>query len=483
MSEVIFRGFLLSCIALLGACGGGGSGTPVDDGNTTTALQVKTADGGSMTLSGIYTTACYNTDYNNDGTQDGVKETISIVNDTWVYTTDSYSADTACAGVPAIQVVTATLTAGTDLLATSWVDGEGASDSVPGVIAANAAYTELSGTVTQSSHADISVGINISLGYVIDNLTSTEGVTLHRLRDPVSTGVVSTADPFTDIVKVTTPPPAASGPELEINITSVDNTSYSSSSVAFTVTNTGDTDSGSFNVLVWLDRASAPDYTSAQSGFFQSVINLAAGESANLIEVVDNTSVTPGTALNAYVIADFFEAVAETDEGLTGTNDNLSHMAWTVGDIFYLNTAFYIDNNEVTTVDANHETVINAYYDTASSASFIKMDSVYRPASLPGEMYEAVVMMEFTPGVFTDSGLLNRFTVNLSGQAFSTFTTSGSSITIDSAGAVGELVTGSINANVCPVNSIVAPSAVAASCSVPVTNYTGSFSFIRNADQ
>lgn len=477
MRQLIYRVGILSSFILLSACSGGGD--PSGNENMTTDLSVKMADGNSIVLTGTFNTDCYSTDYTNDGVQDGVKESIAFVDDNMTYTTNIYAADTACSGIPDVKTMSLIVSIDSDVNATSWVNGNGDSVSPPSVISPSAEYTLLTGAVFQSDIAGVTAGMNVDLGYVVDNFTSPDGMTLYRLDDALL-GVVTTADPYTNIV--TPPPGPAAGPDLQISINPVENTEFNNALVSYRVTNVGDTDSGAFVVMMWVDSATAPDYSSAQSGQFHPIANLTPGESVGYGKFIGAT-ITPGASYNAYVIADFLGAVIEADEGLTGVSDNLSHDAWTAGDIFYLSPNFYNDTNEVAAVDSTHESDISAYYDAVSAVSFIKLESGYQPGNLPAEMYEIRLTTEFTPGVYSDTGVLYYFTATLNGQFYTMFPSSGSTLTITSAGAAGELVTGSLDVNLCPGSEVTYTGLLTASCNVAVTNYIGSFSFIRDADQ
>ncbi|MDH3325901.1 MAG: hypothetical protein OEM38_04195 [Gammaproteobacteria bacterium] len=167
-------------------------------------------------------------------------------------------------------------------------------------------------------------GTPMALFFVVDD-SSSDGLVLYSDNNNTA-GIVSVQDPFSNISATTTPTTA--GIDLKITFDSVVETSGTSADVTYTVTNTGDTDATAFNVMAWADSSAAPGLTSTGGTLATRHTALAAGASASATIAVSGT--WAAGSYNAYLIADFSSEVTETDEGLTGTNDNLAHLAWTV---------------------------------------------------------------------------------------------------------------------------------------------------------
>lgn len=460
---------------LLAGCGGSDSDPDSNNDPDPASLSVKNANLANVDIQGAYSTGCYG------ASVDGVEESIDITADSWTYTVHTYAGDTTCtAGGPAQEQVVATLTVGSDLAVTGWVNGNGDTVNAPELadgsvtlLPSNSAYTLLNLEVTSSSMTGIAAGDSVPAGYVVDN-SSTDGLVLYRLRNEGTlTATATIADPFTNI-------PGSGGgggggttggPNIVVIIDSVSNTGYSDTEISYTLWNFGDTTSEAFQVMGWLDRASAPDYNSAQSGKFELHGAMAPSDSVAGVITVDATTVTPGTALNAYVIADYAQEVTESDEGVTTDSlDNLAHKAWTVSDIF-------VDNVYGTFVE-KFGSAITATYEF-SAATRIIMGGSSGGTSVAVSL---VLIGEVAAGTYTYAAAEMAVTtfVRVSGTAYGIPVFGAApavSVTIDQAGAVGELVTGSYSMDLCP-----GPQMGASGCNVAPTNFSGSFTMVRDPD-
>jgi len=297
------------------------SNTIPSTGDTTGAgatFTATAASGNTVELAGPYKTVCY-------GNPDGQIDSVTLTGSTWTNIASTYAGDANCANAATTTVtIVADISASAEQTLNGWANGNNETVTAPTGLTDTASYTSFTIDVTSSDHPNVAVGYQTTMAYVIDD-SSTAGLTLYRFGD-ASTGIASTADPQSDIPASATPATAA---DLQISIDSVANSSGFNADVTYTVTNVGGTDAGSFNVMVWGQRAVAPDsYTVAQSGAFDSHTGLAAGASVTMTATASGTWFA-GDAFDAYVIVDFFESVTEQDEGLTGTNDNLSHLSWT----------------------------------------------------------------------------------------------------------------------------------------------------------
>lgn len=479
MINTISRILLTSSVIALTACGGGGG----DDTTTDTtsppppaSITLKTATSGSVDLSttelsGSITTACYANNSN------GRIDSVSISDLTWTYNEYTYSGDTSCSTTPITQTVVATLSIGADSTIdvnnNGWIDGNNTPLTAPPPSALDSntslpdisAYTIINGEVTSSTLQGISAGDTFSSGYVIDD-SSPDGVVLYRVQD-TATNVATDADPFTNI------PTPALGPNLVININSVVNTNYSTTEIVYTIQNTGDTATSSgFQVMGWHDRATAPVYGVASSGNFNSHNIMAAGASESGVLTVYNTTVTPGDTLNAYLIADIFETIGESNEGLTGVNDNLSSMAWTAGDIFIYRGADFSDINTTTTITAT-------YYASSDSTRLRFNDSVNGSYTFIIDLNGEIAAGTYNLTDFTSAGSVKDVsdispTETYTLMPWEPVISQGAEIVINSAGAAGEIISGTYSANLCL-------SSASQTCSSTKV-YQGSFSMIRDAN-
>ena len=467
MKNIIFRIFILGSLVALTACGGGGGGTTTPPASTISLIAADSSsiDLQSTDLQGAISTTCYANNSN------GIIETVSISGTTWTYTVDTYTGDTTCSNTPSTTTAVATLTIGSNQNVVSWENGTiptyaaTPSTSLP----TNAPYTVISGEVTSSNNPDIAAGITFSSGYVIDN-SSTSGVVLYRVRD-TTTGLATNNDSYTDIVPAS--PPTVSGPEIQITIDEVINQDSSTSRIQYTIKNIGDTDTGSFYVVGWHNRASAPDYTSASSAKINVHSNLASGATKIAYVTIDTTTVTPGTTHNAYVIADFGEAITESDEGLTGTNDNLSTKAWTVSDIYIHNGTTYIDDGA--------DPVINAEYHITYGRTDITFNRQVLSSPTDFNHRHTVKLLGALPVTDTTSTGYSSIRVDfyINGVYYTLpLDDTTSEIRIIQAGAVGEIVWGTYDVNLCPANDL----GGGGTCNVSTVNHTGNFQIVRGAD-
>ena len=469
---------IMGSLVTLAACGGGGGGDSGDGGETppppVTNYSVKTATDGTIDLQtsqlqGSINTACYT---NNSNCR---IDTVSISGLTWTYKEHTYPGDTSCQFSPITQTAIATLTVGNNSTIAAWT-GTGvtppASAADPDIDLAGAAYTIINGTITDSTITGIDVDFQFSSGYVIDD-SSADGVVLYRVTNTL-TDEATINDPFTSI------PSPTIGSNLEINITSIKNTNLTTTEIAYTVKNTGDTatSASTFHVMGWADRATAPAYGVTSSNNFgigptgagHGII--AAGGSENGMVTVYNTAVTPGDSLNAYLIADIYNSEAESDEGLTGVNDNLSHMPWIPSDIFIYRNTDFSDKDTTITITATYSTADNKtalrFNDSANGYTFI----IYLNGEIAAGTYD---LTDFTSDGSVNDVIDFSPTETYSLMPWEPVNPQGAQITITSAGAVGELITGTYGANLCKDN-------LSQTCTTTKV-YTGSFSMVRDPDQ
>ena len=419
MINTLSRILLTGSVLALTACGGGGgdagggdTGGDTGSGGETpqSSITLKTATGGTVDLNtselaGSITTECYTNNSN------GRIDSLSMSGLIWTYKEHTYAGDTSCSSTPATATATATLTIGNDSIIQSWIDGNNGANLNPPLAAINdgttvpttPAYTIINGIITNSDITGVTTGYQFSSGYVIDD-SSSDGVVLYRVQN-TTTNEATIEDPFTNLPNL---PVAALGPNLEINITSVKNTNDSTTEIAYTIENTGDTaTSTSFHVMGWADRATAPVYGVASSNNFGRGPSgdlghgiIAAGGSENGTVTVHNTNVTPGDNLNAYLIADIFENIGESNEGVTGVNDNLSHRPWTVGNIFSYEGQDYTDIDSTIT--------INAHYDSSSDKTVLRF-------SESTNAYSRIFMIrlngEITTGIYDVTDFISAGTI------------------------------------------------------------------------
>lgn len=429
---------------------------------TTGAINLQSGD-----IQGSINTACYV-----DGSSNGIIENISISDTTWTYTVKTYASDAACTNTPTTTTAVATLTVGSNRRVSRWINGSGVTVTPPAtaldsgkLLPSDAPYTVIHGVVTSSNNPDINVAQTFSSGYVIDK-SSTGGVVLYRVQDTTK-NIVTIADPFTNI------PAPASGPNLVININSVVNTNYSTTEIAYTIQNTGDTATNTgFQVMGWQDRAGAPVYGVASSGNFNNHNILAAGASESAVLTVSNVTVVPGASLNAYLIVDMLEAIGESDEGLTGANDNLSSLPWTAGDLFEYRGSMFSDRNTTTTITATYYTGSDytrlRFNDSANGGYTFIID-------LNGEIAnQTYTLTDFTsPGTVRDvSDISPTETYTL--MPWEPVTPQSAQITFSSVDVVTGRIAGGYAVNLCL-------SSASQTCSTTKV-YTGSFSMIRDAD-
>ena len=465
---------LVSSLITLTACGGGGSDTPppTDTGVSLATAFHETIKVQSTDMQGAISTACYANNSN------GIIETVAISDTTWTYTVNTHTGDISCTNTPISTTAVATINFSDTQEVQNWINENGGTNLTAPASAGsssvnlpqNSAYTVINGEVSSSNNPDIATGVTFSTGYIIDD-SADSGVVLYRVRDTTN-NVATVDDPFTNVVEPVITTPTVSGSEIQITIDEVKNTSTNNSTIQYTLKNIGDTDTGNFYVVGWHDRATAPDYNSASSAKLKIHSNLSAGASEVHYISVNNTNVTPGTSFNAYVIADFGQSVAEVDEGLTGTNDNLSHKAWTVNNVF--------SHNGITSINDGTDPLIKMEYHTGNDQTVINMNRDY--ISNQGNFnkrYYLRLRGTIPTANTTSTGAFEMdafFYLNGIYYAVTPDDTT-SKIDIYSAGQVGDNVSGYYNVNLCPTTDI-----VSTGCGVNKINHSGTFQIVRGAD-
>lgn len=474
MKNTISRILIMSSLAILVACGGGGDDTSTNDTNDgSTALSLVNAFGISVQtdtaqLPATISTICY--EDNSVSPVDGIKDTLTISGTTVTYSSSKYTADTTCSNTPTITSFTADLTVDQDVSIVDWVDSQNQSATAPAKasdsgtqLSATAPYTRINITITESNFPGVTVGMQSNQGYVIDD-SSSDGVILYRVDE---SSLASIVDPFTTI-PVSSTPPSSGGPDIRVIINSVERTAYADSKITYTVTNYGDAATGSFQVMGWADRASAPDLGSAGSGKFNSHADLSAnGGSEQGTIIIDSVTLTTGAELNAYVIADYNQEVGETDEGVTGTNDNLGHKAWTVQDIFIFGSASLIEQSPTTVISAIYDGTYTTIKLLTSGDTAITL--------------QVVLVGEAGPATYSTSlGTIGQAFVVQSGATYMTSAVpanSAVSFTIAEGDIAGNPISGTYSMELCSAWSSFT------NCSGVLKTYTGSFSMIRDPDQ
>ena len=476
MINTFTRFIILTSLITITACGGGGGDTGGGDtGGDGTALSLANAFGGTIEtntaqLPSSISTVCY--EDNEVSPADGIKDTLTISGTTVTYSSSKYTADTTCSNTPTTTSFTADLTVDQDVIIVDWIDGQNQSTPAPAkasdsgtLLSATAPYTRINITITESNFPGVTVGMQSNQGYVIDD-SSSDGVILYRVDE---NGNATVVDPFTTIPASSTPPPSSGGPNLVVTITSVDYTAPNLIPIInYTVTNTGDQATATTAVIMgWINRVEAPDYSSAQSGQFETVPVLAVGESTNGSITISSQTVETGNLQNVYAIVDFFEEIAETDEGVTGTNDNLAHKTWIASDVFNLQGTNYVDGDQSTTITARFEsgatylTFNNGLNGADKRAMQIRfLGEILNPGTYSISSAEIIAVQ-----VLWASETLVTHSVVTSATPFS--------VVISSAGNV---ITGTYSGTLCPTTALTSSGCQSNG------NFSGNFSISRDAN-
>lgn len=191
-----------------------------------------------------------------------------------------------------------------------------------------------------------------------------------------------------------------------------------------------------------VDNRAAPDLT-----IYRVVNDIASTDIPYLYTAPKNTTVDPGT----------------------GTT--------TGGDTFVINGTTLTESGTDPMIMASLDSSIPGTIITATSG-YNTLDGKYTTAyilSIPGSAFAI-------PGTYSTSDIDPSGIIIMDDQLGGMLVSAGdvaTVITINTAGAVGELVTGSYDATVCPFMEMNGTGG----CNVATTNITGSFSVIRDADQ
>ncbi|MDH5516285.1 MAG: hypothetical protein OEY36_00525 [Gammaproteobacteria bacterium] len=184
MISHVLRFFSIAAVVALAGCGSNSSG------GGSSSISVTTSSGASVAITGSYDTACYQ----QNGL--GFKENITFSGDSWTYTTSTYGG-ASCSGSSTDVAVVATVDVLPDQLVAGWVNGNGDTVAAPAGTA-GASFTALNLTITSSDDPSVSVGMQVGMGYVVDDSNSA-GLTLYRMDNMVNS-IATIADPFSDIV-------------------------------------------------------------------------------------------------------------------------------------------------------------------------------------------------------------------------------------------------------------------------------------------
>jgi hypothetical protein len=197
MIKKTILGTLVASSVLMSACGGGSSSSNTP--STQTSMIVATVSGGTHTLSGTYTSACYTPDGIN-----GQVDSAEISGSQWVNSAMVYTGDITCAVAPDVSTLTGTLsdsTQGTVALS-GWKNSNipTAADA-SGPLSANETVTLMGLEITAKTgtyFSSVPIGYTTHTFYVVDD-TASPSITLYR-DDTVDTVtpnyIASSADPL-----------------------------------------------------------------------------------------------------------------------------------------------------------------------------------------------------------------------------------------------------------------------------------------------
>ncbi len=177
MIKKTILGTLVVSSVLMSACGGGSSssGTPAQ-----TSMVVATVSGGTHTLDGTYTSACYTPDGIN-----GQIDSAAITGNQWVNSAMVYTGDITCAVAPDVSTLTGTLSESTqgNVALSGWKNNNipTAADA-SGPLSANETVTVMGLEITAKTgtyFSSVPVGYTTHTFYVVDD-TALPNITLYR---------------------------------------------------------------------------------------------------------------------------------------------------------------------------------------------------------------------------------------------------------------------------------------------------------------
>ncbi len=176
MIKKTILGTLVASSVLMSACGGSGSSNVPAQ----TSMVVATVSGGTHTLDGTYTSACYTPDSIN-----GQVDSVEITGNQWVNSATVYTGDTTCAVVPDVSTLTGTLSesAQGDVALSGWKNNNipTAADA-SGPLSANETVTVMGLEITAKTgtyFSSVPIGFTTHTFYVVDD-TALPNITLYR---------------------------------------------------------------------------------------------------------------------------------------------------------------------------------------------------------------------------------------------------------------------------------------------------------------
>lgn len=207
MKILITRLTIATSLIFLAACGGGGSTSSSSSSSSSggQTLTLATAFGHTIDVTPTNLPSIDTECFTESSTpNDGIQDTISIVDTTMTSLKKTYTGDTKCTGTASTtKTFKATLSVDQDTTVTNWIDGTGMNTTPPakaGHVAlelpTNPPYTQLNMTITESDDPDAPVGTQQLFGYVIDD-SHDNGIALWRVN---AAKQATTADPYTNIV-------------------------------------------------------------------------------------------------------------------------------------------------------------------------------------------------------------------------------------------------------------------------------------------
>ncbi|MDH5258765.1 MAG: hypothetical protein OEX07_12190, partial [Gammaproteobacteria bacterium] len=260
-------------------------------------------------------------------------------------------------------------------------------------------------------------------------------------------------------------------PDFSLAITQVQNEALDDVTLLYTLTNNGgdfvyDSTKEPIITMFYHHSDTAPDFNSEPNATaLQLQRNLPAGESIYYFSrILDSTWVT-NQSYKAYAIFDFYNALEESDE----TNNISARFDWKGSEFFY----YYFTRHW----DANTSDITNivASYNSGNDKASISLSAYYD--STFGDYGTSINLV--TNGLPT----ITTYSTNASTLDFTNIDRSttwikspnhDSTVTLNSVGAVGELITGNYNVYVCTIDDISDNSV----CDSPL-NRTGNFTVIR----
>jgi hypothetical protein len=188
-------GTLVASSVLMSACVGGSSSSNTPP--TQTSMVVATVSGGTHTLNGTYTSACYSPDGSN-----GQVDSAEITGSQWMNIVKFYTGDPSCTVAPDVSTLTGTLTESIqgNVALSGWNYSIPTAADGSGPLSANETVTlmDLEITAITGTYFSVPIGYTTPTFYVVDD-TASPSITLYRddIVDTVTPNyTASSADPL-----------------------------------------------------------------------------------------------------------------------------------------------------------------------------------------------------------------------------------------------------------------------------------------------